>query len=469
MMHFPFSQRCKARPGSVLRKYEQQYRSLFDESPDPIISLDLNARLTDVNKALTDLSGFSRGQLKGGELAQLFHADDVAEVQKYFTAARQRQTRRCEARLVNAAGAAVLVDLTSMPIVVDGKVTGVHLLAKELSATRKVTTLLDEVHRQSRSGTWELDVEKGELRWNAMTKELHEVDAAFEPSVEAAIGFYKQGASRDAIRDAVNHAIQSGMPWDLELEITTAKGNDRWVRAIGGVELKGGKCVRLFGTFQDIHDRKSAELALQEVFIEKTRILESIGDAFFAMDKNSVVTYWNKQAEALLRMPRSCIIGKNLWDVYPEARSLAFFFQYQKAMESNVTVQFQEYYPPVGLWFRVTAYPSAAGLSVYFTDVTEARKRQQELRQQNERLKEIAWLQSHELRAPVARILGLTNLIKGGLLVDEAELATVIGSIESSAGELDCVIRRIVRMTEEESKAGKDGSDVPPPFAGEGV
>lgn len=435
----------------ALEKQEQEYRSLFEENADPIISLDMEGRLVNANKALTDLSGFSKEELTGRAFALLFHPDDVSNVYEHFMASRERISRRYEARLVSAAGVVVFVDVTSIPIVVDGEVTGVHLEAKDVSAVRKISNLLDEVYRQSRTGAWELDVGSGKLRWTGITKELHEVDAGFEPDVESAVQFYKEGESRNKIRNAVDQAIQYGIPWDLELEITTAKGNDRWVRAMGGVEIKEGNCVRLFGTFQDIHDRKLAELALQEAYSEKLRILESIGDAFFAVDKNWMVTYWNQRSEALLGMPRERILGKNLWEMFADTRPLTFFTQYRRALQENVAVHFEEYYAALGLWVQVSAYPSPAGLSIYFRDVTEKKKRDEELSEQSRRLGEIAWLQSHELRAPLARILGLTNLIRGGALYSDGELNIVLSKIGDSAAELDGTVRRIVRKTETEA------------------
>lgn len=435
----------------ALKRQEQEYRSLFDLNPDPIISLDMEGRLTNVNKAFTDVSGYSQEQVKGKAFSPLFHQEDVGEVNKRFRASRERNSQRYEARLVSAAGTVVFLDVTSIPIVVDEEVIGVHLVAKDITATKKLVNLLDEVYRQSRTGAWEFNVEQGKLSWTGITKELHEVDTGFEPDVDTAIQFYKEGESRDKITAAVRMGIQSGTPWDLELEITTAKGNDRWVRAIGGAEIREGKCVRLFGTFQDIHDRKMAELTVQESYREKIRILESIGDAFFAVDKNWVVTYWNKHSEALLGMPRERIIGKNLWEIYTEVDHLAFSTKYRRAMEANTPVHFEEYYAPLALWLQVSAYPSPGGLSIYFKDVTEQKKREEELSEQNARLREIAWLQSHELRAPLARILGLTHLIKERAINSDDELQVVVSSLEMSAGELDDVVRRIVRKTEAEA------------------
>ncbi len=63
----------------------------------------------------------------------------------------------------------------------------------------------------------------------------------------------------------VSDAINEGLPWDTELRIITAKGKELWVRAKGEVELVNNKAVRLYGTFQDIDEKKKVELKYNEV------------------------------------------------------------------------------------------------------------------------------------------------------------------------------------------------------------
>lgn len=65
---------------------------------------------------------------------------------------------------------------------------------------------------------------------------------------------------------------------------------------------------------------------------------------------------------------------------------------------------------------------------------------------QNKQLRDIAWTQSHIVRAPVARILGLVDLMRGELL-DETEKGEMLGHIESSTMELDDIIKEIVSKT----------------------
>jgi PAS domain S-box-containing protein len=285
------------------------------------------------------------------------------------------------------------------------------------------------------------------------------VPSDFEPTYERGIQFFKEGKSRESIRQAVDRCLTEGTPWDLELQIITALGNTRWVRSTGEAESENGKCTRLFGTFQDIHKRKEVEEVVNEAYEEKIAILESIGDAFFAVDRSWTVTYWNALAEKLLRMPREHVLGKNLWEVYPDAVHLAFYSQYHRAMQERSGSHFEEFYPALQIWVEVNVYPSRSGISVYFKDITLHKKRIEEIEKQNMQLKEIAWIQSHEIRAPLARLMGLVNLLKEGM-DEESEFPQLLSKIQNSASQLDCLVRKIVRKTEEIGTDGISDQDV---------
>jgi PAS domain S-box-containing protein len=102
-----------------------------------------------------------------------------------------------------------------------------------------------------------------------------------------------------------------------------------------------------------------------------TSILESITDAFFAVDREWRFIYVNAQAERFLNKTRDELVGKNMWDAFPEFIGSRFYNEYQRAVAEQVTVEFDEYVPSLEAWLSVRAYPSAAGLSVYFSDITE--------------------------------------------------------------------------------------------------
>ncbi len=135
-----------------------------------------------------------------------------------------------------------------------------------------------------------------------------------------------------------------------------------------------GRIIGASKTARDITEKKQAEHALKASFIERNVILESIYDAFFSIDKEGVVIYWNNKAEKLLGKNRDEILGKNIWEVFKDASNSIFFKNYHKAIIENETQHFEAYSEVLKGWFEVSAYPSANGLSVYFTDITEKKK-----------------------------------------------------------------------------------------------
>jgi PAS domain S-box-containing protein len=141
---------------------------------------------------------------------------------------------------------------------------------------------------------------------------------------------------------------------------------------------------------RDITARKEAEererlLAQERAARERaTDILESISDAFYAVDRQWRLTYVNRRAEELWGRSRNELLGKNVWEEFPEARGSESHRQIERAMEERVTTEFETESPVLGAWVAVLAYPSQEGLSVYFRDVTERKRAQESLRRVRE-------------------------------------------------------------------------------------
>jgi PAS domain S-box-containing protein len=141
--------------------------------------------------------------------------------------------------------------------------------------------------------------------------------------------------------------------------------------------------------FKNIDERKQAAIKLDEAYQEKISILETINDAFFHLNNDWVLTYLNKQSEKILGRKRDTLIGKNLWDEYPDAIETDFYRQYHKAMETQESLTFEEFYIPLNMWLEVTVYPSLTGLSVYFRDITLRKEADLRLLQSNERFEKV--------------------------------------------------------------------------------
>ncbi len=129
---------------------------------------------------------------------------------------------------------------------------------RAMEALQRSEALLLQTGEIAKVGGWELDLQTMMPAWSLETYRIHEIDPSLQPDLENAINYYAPEA-RPIIREAVERAIEKGQAYDLELSMVTAKGTPIWVRTTGQAEFREGKCVRLFGTFQDITGRKQAE------------------------------------------------------------------------------------------------------------------------------------------------------------------------------------------------------------------
>ncbi|WP_191219364.1 PAS domain-containing protein [Natrialba magadii] len=110
-------------------------------------------------------------------------------------------------------------------------------------------------------------------------------------------------------------------------------------------------------------------------------VVDRITDAFFALDTDFRFTYLNDRAETLLERSRTDLIGRVMWDEFPQTVETQFPDGFHRAMEKQVSVSFDIYHARLETWFETTAYPSEGGLSVYMRDVTERKEQERVIAQ----------------------------------------------------------------------------------------
>ncbi|MEO6282379.1 MAG: PAS domain S-box protein [Dyadobacter sp.] len=353
------------------RKLEQGYDQIFHHAPDIICTVGMDGYFKKINPALSELLGYSEKELMDNPVVKFIHPDDK------FKVMRDLQTNKngggsfyFENRCITKSGQVKWLAWTSTPATENGQIFAV---AKNITEKKEQGELLDNVTRLAVIGGWGIDLVKGTVFWSAITKEIHEVDTDYEPDMASAINFYRDGPKAE-ITKQLNLAIEKCSSFDIEAQIVTAKNNVKWIRVIGEPEFELKKCVRIRGSFQDINVRKTAELIAIKTLAEKNSILESIGDAFFAVDKDWVVNYWNKEAARLFAQPKDHVLNKKLWDVFPDAVGSTLYKKLTQAVKTNEAVHFEDFYLPFQRWYDASAYPSGNGLSVYFRDNTERRR-----------------------------------------------------------------------------------------------
>lgn len=433
---------------NALKQSEFQFRQIVETAQEGIWLIDEANITTFVNEKMCEILGYSEAEMLGKE--NYYFMDEPGKLIALESLQERKKGKggNSSMRLITKSGKLVWVNISANPIFDDhSNYKGTLGMVSDITDNRKLENLLDKTNDLARIGSWEIDTHNNTVYWSPITKQIHGVESDFMPDVEKVLGSFKADSARGAISHAILEAMEKGIPFDLELQLVTPNYAERWVRINGEAEFMNGKCILVYGTCQDIDKRKKAEIEVLKVYEEKNTILESIGDAFFAVDKNWMVTYWNSQAEKMLHISKSEIIGRNLWEVFADSIESESYKKYHQAVETKQLIRFNDYYESLDKWFEINAYPSNNGLSVFFKDITQKRKYEEErvkitadLIQRNKDLEQFSYIISHNLRAPVANIIGLSNTLQKKNLRDDLKKPVMTG-LSTSASKLDEVIK----------------------------
>jgi PAS domain S-box-containing protein len=230
---------------------------------------------------------------------------------------------------------------------------------------------------------------------------------------------------------------------------------ERELRALIGSMLRSAQLRT------DAAGREAREQAEQKAVIERATLLESITDAFYALDRQWRHTYVNQRALDYYNMKRADLLGRSLWEVFPTMRDSVFETQFRRALREQHSVSFETLAPVMERWLEVHAYPTPQGLAVNFRDISRRKKTEAELQRalielnaREEQLRESqlqlamevdSMRRLHEL---VNRLLGcddlqtaLEEVLDAALALMEAELGNV-RLLDPATGELRIAVQR---------------------------
>lgn len=369
------------------KKVEDELSQIFDTAQDIICILGFDGRFKKVNKGTTFLLGYSEEELLSHRFDNFLHPDDRLESEAELNNMIQGQNlihfvNRC----LTKEGEVVWLDW-NCTVVEEEEL--IYSVAKNITEEKELQNLLESANQMARIGFWDVDIVHGTQYWSSVTKEIFEVEQSYTPDVARGIQFYTEEAI-PVISHHFNKCMETGTPYDLELPLITEKGNKIWIRTQGQAEFREGVCVRVYGSIQNITDLKIAQLELERSFEQKKAILESIGDAFFSLDKNGVITYWNHEASKLFGGDKEDMMGRSVRDLFPLRTQTIVLKKLSEASASGSVVQFEQFFQVFEKWLEISIYPSEIGLSVYLKDITIRKTTEELIRQSNERFEKVA-------------------------------------------------------------------------------
>jgi PAS domain S-box-containing protein len=321
---------------SEIRAQETEFRFLTESLPQIVWTARADGWLEYFNQRWFDYTGIMPEQTQGWGWAPALHPDDLQncisvwshsvatgdplEIEYRFRRASDDTYRWHLGRalpLRDAQGAIVKWFGTSTDIH-DYKEAEAKNLALQADLEFRVqqrTAELERVGKITGVGGWSFTVASGAVQWSDQTCRILDVQPGHQPTLEEAIGMYVPH-SREVLEAAYQNCIANAVPYDLELQLTTAEGRNIWVRGIGEAQIEKDTLVRIFGALQDITARKLAERELFEQH-ERLRVtLDSIADAVITTDAQGRVQSLNPSAALWTRKSASETQGLPIEQVF---------------------------------------------------------------------------------------------------------------------------------------------------------
>ncbi len=159
----------------------------------------------------------------------------------------------------------------------------------------------------------------------------------------------------------------------------TALGKPRWWDlSVSPVLNAEGKVTRLLALSRDVTDAKRNEVEVAAAARRLSNVLESTMDSVVSVDGDWRISYMNRRAAAFFPGDGP-YIGGDLRGLVDPREAEPFLARFRQAMLEQRSIAFEDYLPSAGAWLEVQAYGSSAGLIVFFRDVTERRRAQEQI------------------------------------------------------------------------------------------
>ena len=245
----------------------------------------------------------------------------------------------------------------------------------------------------------------------------------------------------------------------MHQEAMTRKKNGEtiWVEFYSNTAVIGGE-LTIIGSIIDITERKMAEDSLQKSKVNLGAILETSNTCYALLDKELNIVTFNQRALQFVNLQFGAFPnpGDSPFDFLPKDRISVFNGYANEVLKGENISNEVSYLQPDGtrLFYNVNMSPirdnqnEIVGIMLAISDITDIKKYTNAIEEQNKNLLEIAWLQSHIVRAPLARMMGIINLLRNHDL-DSTEHCEYLSHLSTSADELDTIIKDITTKTEE--------------------
>lgn len=303
------------------KKHIGLIESVYNSVPGVLYLFDQDDKLIKWNKKLEILTGYSADELLNTNIYN-WVVDDVVSLQTIQAAIDTMNSSgvaEIDVSLRKKNGSTIPMHFTTNRISIDGEVffTGIGVdMTESQYAEEELKTnyaLLKVAGETARFGGWSYNIHDKQLSWSDSVRQIHEAPDDYIPNVNDGIGFYS-AECQEIITKAFDKCVKKGIPYDVELQIVTAKENKIWIRTTGeAVRDEKGHVYKIQGSLQDINDRKIINLALKESERQLSRLIGNLPGFVYrcANDQNWTMYYISDVCEKITGYKPDDFINNN--------------------------------------------------------------------------------------------------------------------------------------------------------------
>ncbi len=407
----------------LLEKNQEELSQIFRLAVNMICIADIHTlTFRKVNPAFTSILGYSEKELLERSFLDFVHPEDIKATSDLVKKKLQpgETILNFENRYRCSDGNYRWLEWTSHPVPEQGVTYAIahDITDSKISENALIENkrLLEETQAIAKLGGWEYIVASERVIWTEEVYRIYGIDPSGVPLDHSAGLDCYVPAHRTILEKASQTAIEQGVPYDLELQLSSKDGTSRWARIIGQPVIKEGEVLKVTGYLMDITDRKQAEETLRKyerivstsqdylVMVNTEYLFEAVNDSF--------LKYIDKTREDVVGHPVGLVIGDKFY-------AKTFKPLFDKAFEGQMVYHHFDVVNKGTKILEATFFPmvdengNVEGAVVNVRDITKTQRLEEQLIQ-SQRIESIGRLAggvAHDLNNLLTPIIGFGEML----------------------------------------------------------
>jgi diguanylate cyclase (GGDEF)-like protein/PAS domain S-box-containing protein len=380
----------------ALRESEEKYRNVVERANDGVAIIQ-DTILKYINPRLGEMWGSTVEEIIGTPFTDHIHPDELPTVADHYKRrmAGEDVPPIYEIVLMRKDGSKLYAEVNAGIITHQGKLADL-IIVRDITerkqaeeALRESEERLREAQEMGRIGDWEFDIDNQTIRWSDQTYELYERDPALGlPTPEEEATYYSPEQAK-LLREYARRAIEEGEEFEYDLQAKLPSGRTaHFTATMRPIKDENGRVSKLFGTVQDITERKQAEHGTQERRMYLEGVLGAVPDAIVTLDAHHQIVEWNAGAERLFGYSQEEARGQNLDhlvtnpDTFEEAVGFTQIVMSRRDLPPVETVRYRKDGSPVNVIAAgspILVEDELIGVVAVYTDITGRKEAEQQL------------------------------------------------------------------------------------------